>query len=199
MFSLVKAHRALKCSVVMNQFMRPCVKLPRLGPSIVQSRNTSGASFEDIKVVSNPDGEVSIQEPARDGSFTTKQAGSNERDEFWRKIPVWEGVDAENFLSYRWTVSFDIRSYTRISMCAKTRNVLQIANLVQGPEKLHKFLVSVLPEDIPLDSGGGQTQPRDAFIADVFAGVSAATMAVRMTYGLVCSKKMMLIELLILD
>ena len=26
-------------------------------------------------------------------------------DEFWRKVPVWEHVDASEFLSYRWSVS----------------------------------------------------------------------------------------------
>lgn len=28
-----------------------------------------------------------------------------DRDEFWRKIPVWADVTAKDFLSYRWSVS----------------------------------------------------------------------------------------------
>lgn len=106
MFSLAKAHRALKHSVVMNQFTRPQGKLPRLMPSIIQHRNTSGISFDDVKTTPNLDSEGSIQEPAQDGSI--------KREEFWRKIPIWEGVDAKNFMSYRWTVSFDIWSYPDI-------------------------------------------------------------------------------------
>lgn len=27
------------------------------------------------------------------------------RDEFWRKVPIWENVSAADFLSYRWGVS----------------------------------------------------------------------------------------------
>jgi hypothetical protein len=103
MFSLAKAHRALKHSVVMNQFTRPPGKLPRLVPCIIQHRNTSGVSFDDVKATPNLDSEGSIQEPAQDGSI--------QREEFWRRIPIWEGVDAKNFMSYRWTVSFDIWSY----------------------------------------------------------------------------------------
>ena len=28
-----------------------------------------------------------------------------DRDEFWRKVPVWADVTAKDFLSYRWSVS----------------------------------------------------------------------------------------------
>lgn len=30
------------------------------------------------------------------------------RDEFWRKVPLWENVSTEDFLSYRWGVSLSI-------------------------------------------------------------------------------------------
>ena len=28
------------------------------------------------------------------------------KDEFWRKVPVWQNLSADDFLSYRWSVSF---------------------------------------------------------------------------------------------
>ena len=28
-----------------------------------------------------------------------------DRDEFWRKVPIWADVTAKDFLSYRWSVS----------------------------------------------------------------------------------------------
>ncbi|KAK4173052.1 putative L-lysine 2,3-aminomutase [Triangularia setosa] len=82
-----------------------------------------------------------------------------DRDEFWREVPVWENVSAQDFLSYRWS----------------------IANTVQGTAKLFKFLQAVVPEEVPLDELGTQMQSRDEFIADVMEGVAAATMAIRMT------------------
>ncbi|KAK3330414.1 hypothetical protein B0H66DRAFT_61239 [Apodospora peruviana] len=81
-----------------------------------------------------------------------------DREEFWRKVPVWEKVSAEEFLSYRWS----------------------IANTVQGTAKLLKFLQAVVPEQVPLDRSG-QMQTREEFIKDVLDGVTAATMAIRMT------------------
>ncbi|KAK4682173.1 hypothetical protein QC764_113090 [Podospora pseudoanserina] len=82
-----------------------------------------------------------------------------DRDEFWREVPVWENVSAKDFLSYRWSV----------------------ANTVQGTAKLFKFLHAVVPEEVPLNELGTQMQSRDEFIADVMEGVAAATMAIRMT------------------
>ncbi|KAK3362968.1 hypothetical protein B0T25DRAFT_562009 [Lasiosphaeria hispida] len=81
------------------------------------------------------------------------------RDEFWRKVPVWQDVSADEFLSYRWSV----------------------ANTVQGSAKLLKFLQAVVPELVPLDKSGTQMQTREEFIKDVLDGVTAATMAIRMT------------------
>ncbi|KAK1781095.1 hypothetical protein QBC45DRAFT_406740 [Copromyces sp. CBS 386.78] len=82
-----------------------------------------------------------------------------DRDEFWRKVPVWADVTAKDFLSYRWSV----------------------ANTVQGTAKLFKFLQAMVPEEVPLDKLGMQMQSRDEFIKDVLDGVAAATMAIRMT------------------
>ncbi|KAK4189724.1 putative L-lysine 2,3-aminomutase [Podospora australis] len=86
-------------------------------------------------------------------------AGDQDRDEFWRKVPVWENISAKDFLSYRWSV----------------------ANTVQGSTKLLRFLQAVIPEEVPLDESGTRMQVRDEFIADVMGGVAAATMSIRMT------------------
>ena len=51
--------------------------------------------------------------------------------------------------------------------------------MVQNQQQLFKFLQAVLPEEVPYDSTRMQT--RDEFIEDVFEGITAATMAVRMT------------------
>ncbi|KAK0633454.1 hypothetical protein B0T14DRAFT_561051 [Immersiella caudata] len=81
------------------------------------------------------------------------------RDEFWRKVAVWENVSADEFLSYRWSVT----------------------NTVQGTAKLLKFLQAVVPETVPLDKSSTKVQTREEFITDVLDGVTAATMAIRMT------------------
>ncbi|KAK4150556.1 hypothetical protein C8A00DRAFT_17943 [Chaetomidium leptoderma] len=71
------------------------------------------------------------------------------RDEFWRKVPVWRDVSAREFLSHAWS--------------------------------LYKFLHAVLPDEVPYDKCSSRTQTRDEFIQDVFEGITAATMSVRMT------------------
>ncbi|KAM7193699.1 hypothetical protein V8F33_007633 [Rhypophila sp. PSN 637] len=81
------------------------------------------------------------------------------RDEFWRKVPVWENISPTEFLSYRWGV----------------------ANTVQGTAKLFKFLQTVVPDEVPVDALKTQMQSRDEFIKDVLDGVTAATMAIRLT------------------
>jgi lysine 2,3-aminomutase len=54
--------------------------------------------------------------------------------------------------------------------------------MVQNQQQLFKFLQAVLPEEVPYDqSGNTRMQTRDEYIEDVFEGITAATMAVRMT------------------
>lgn len=59
--------------------------------------------------------------------------------------------------------------------------MLQVANTVQGTPKLLKFLQAVVPEEVPYDKSGKQMRTRDEFIKDVLDGVTAATMAIRIT------------------
>ncbi|KAK5654966.1 hypothetical protein OQA88_6724 [Cercophora sp. LCS_1] len=86
-------------------------------------------------------------------------ANTEDRDEFWRKVPVWKDVSAEQFLSYHWGVS----------------------NTVQTSDKLKRFLDAVIPDHVPLDKSGTQTMSREEFVQDVMDGVAAATMSIRMT------------------
>lgn len=110
------------------------------------------------------------------------------QDEFWRKTKIWADVPAKDFLSYRWSVS--VNPYACLTMhnrtsCLKltlTFFYLQVANTVQGGPKLRKFLTAVLPDHVPLDRSGSVMQTRDELINDVFEGVTAATMAIRITY-----------------
>lgn len=53
--------------------------------------------------------------------------------------------------------------------------------MVETKPQLLRFLEAVLPEEVPYEKPSGQTQSRDDFIRDVFEGITAATMAVRMT------------------
>lgn len=67
-----------------------------------------------------------------------------------------------------------------VEQCLPTE-LSQIANTVQGGPKLLKFLNAVLPETVPYDEEGTRMQTRDELVKDVFDGVTAATMAIRMT------------------
>lgn len=53
--------------------------------------------------------------------------------------------------------------------------------MVETKPQLFKFLETTLPEEVPYDKSGTRMQTRDEFIQDVFEGITAATMAVRMT------------------
>jgi lysine 2,3-aminomutase len=54
--------------------------------------------------------------------------------------------------------------------------------LVQTKKQLYSFLEAVVPEEVPYDkSRSGRTQTRAEFIQDVDNGITAATMAIRMT------------------
>lgn len=104
------------------------------------------------------------------------------RDEFWRKVAIWENVSADDFLSYRWSVSCSLflLLICHFGHCV-TLNRMQVANTVQGTAKLSRFLQAVIPETVPFDKSSSQVQTREEFIKDVLDGVTAATMAIRMT------------------
>ena len=84
-------------------------------------------------------------------------------EEYWRKVPPWESVTKEEFLSYRW----------------------QIANTIEKKEKLLSWLASVIPATLPTaaisDPRLVQIKTRDDFLADVEDGMRLAPMSVRLT------------------
>jgi len=134
-------------------------------PRILAGTLPTAPGLEPRPPIDFPPPELSGPDPNREGPQpgTTAQPQASEiprdRDEFWRNVPVWKDVTAQEFLSYRWSVS----------------------NTVQGTGKLLKFLQAVVPEQVPLDQSTSQMQTREEFIRDVLDGVSAATMAIRMT------------------
>ncbi|KAJ3930988.1 MAG: hypothetical protein NXY57DRAFT_897034 [Lentinula lateritia] len=85
------------------------------------------------------------------------------REPYWYKIPIWKDVTETEFLDYSW----------------------QIANTVQGKEKLVRFLHTILPEEIPYDEDAPEPlrhiRTRDVFIQDVLNGISLAPMSIRIT------------------
>lgn len=54
----------------------------------------------------------------------------------------------------------------------------QTANTVEKDWQLHKFLLSVLPDEVP---NGAETQSKEQLIDDVFLGMMEARMSVRIT------------------
>ncbi|KAJ4424812.1 hypothetical protein N0V82_000531 [Gnomoniopsis sp. IMI 355080] len=84
---------------------------------------------------------------------------SQRGEEFWRRVSVFKNVAASEFLSYQWS----------------------IANTVQGKPKLWKFLHAVLPDMVPYGKGFVQSQSKEDLIEDIFEGVDASTMAIRVT------------------
>ncbi|KAK3936076.1 hypothetical protein QBC46DRAFT_37672 [Diplogelasinospora grovesii] len=118
-------------------------------PVIVPGKPFPGAKV--TSTVMSRDREINVVHPVA-------TAIARDRDEFWRKVPIWQDVSAKDFLSYRWSV----------------------LNTVQGSAKLLRFLTAVVPDQVP-GKEPGTMQTREEFIKDVFDGVTAATMAIRMT------------------
>ena len=58
---------------------------------------------------------------------------------------------------------------------------IQISNTMQGEAKLHRFLRSVVPEEIPHENHVAGSQTQENFIQDIFEGIAASSMAVRIT------------------
>ncbi|ROV89958.1 hypothetical protein VMCG_10121 [Cytospora schulzeri] len=81
------------------------------------------------------------------------------RDEFWRRVPVFQNVSTSDFISYRWSIK----------------------NTVQGSESLYHFLKAVVPEEVPFDEEHTRTQTKEDFLLDVIDGVNSSTMSIRIT------------------
>ena len=134
------------------------------------------------------DEEYKLPTPFRDGFRSESALGAHpvasaiprNRDEFWHKVPVWQNVSVTDFLSYRWSVSQGLNPNMSVDRSVTSVRP-QISNTVQGAAKLLRFLQAVVPDLVPLDKSRTQMQTREEFIKDVLDGVTAATMAIRMT------------------
>ncbi|KAJ3974968.1 hypothetical protein EV361DRAFT_959836 [Lentinula raphanica] len=85
------------------------------------------------------------------------------KEPYWQKLAVWKDINEVDFLDYNW----------------------QVANTVQGKDKLARFLYAALPEDIPYDEDAPESlrhiRTRDMFVQDVLGGISIAPMSIRIT------------------
>ena len=156
------------------------------------NRASAPSFFNHLPRASSPtptkNEEYKLPTPFRDGLRPESTVGANpvasaiprNRDEFWRKVPVWQDVSAADFLSYRWSVSQLLNPNMSVDH-GVTSAWLQVSNTVQGTTKLLRFLQAVVPDLVPLDKSRTQMQTREEFIKDVLDGVTAATMAIRMT------------------
>ncbi|CAK7241477.1 MAG: hypothetical protein STHCBS139747_002939 [Sporothrix thermara] len=119
---------------------------PRMAPASMAAAAAQPAPLQDL-----------VDKPAAPATLVC--------EEFWRKIPVWKDVPAEDFLSYAWGIK----------------------HTVQGEAKLASFLEQVLPDQVPMDDldnvncQGALMQTREELVADVVDGIKTATMSTRMT------------------
>ncbi|KAL1893462.1 hypothetical protein Cpir12675_004070 [Ceratocystis pirilliformis] len=129
---------------------------------------TNGSKDVPEPTLPQPPALLPLETPKIEVSLpTTVKSPLEHPDQFWRKIPMWKNVGTGEFLNYRWGT----------------------ANVVQGNPKLLKFLTSTLPLTLPKvpslpsapQAPDGATETREELIEDIFAGISAATMAIRMT------------------
>lgn len=105
-------------------------------------------------------------------------------EEFWRNVPVYRDVSSKEFLSYSWSVSdFPNMPMVHFSLAC----VVFLANLALGKQtknavdshhRLYNFLNSVVPDEIP---DGAGTQSKEEFMEDVYDGIKASTMSLRIT------------------
>ncbi|KXH40924.1 L-lysine 2,3-aminomutase [Colletotrichum simmondsii] len=104
--------------------------------------------------------ETAVEEPMyHDHVEDVSTSDRGRRDEFWRKIPWWQDISTEDFLSYRWSSR----------------------NMVERLPKLRGFLDATLPEYIPVRGSSSEMEPRNELVNDVLAGIKKATMSVRLT------------------
>ncbi|ORY56694.1 uncharacterized protein BCR38DRAFT_355489 [Pseudomassariella vexata] len=84
-------------------------------------------------------------------------------DEFWRQIPMWRDVSVDQFTSYAWSKKNIVEHHKR-----------------SRSENLQGILRVVLPDSVPCDSSPNKLQRREELIEDVFQGIAASTMSLRL-------------------
>jgi hypothetical protein len=109
-------------------------------------------------------------------------------EQYWRKIPRWNGTTVDQFLSHKWQVRRPLTIlYYLILYSLLMYYVQQMSNAVQSPKALYELLRTVLPDTIPpgIDSTPvmcyDDIHTPDDFIARVKEGVRRAPMAIRLS------------------
>ncbi|KAH6646477.1 hypothetical protein BKA67DRAFT_664313 [Truncatella angustata] len=83
--------------------------------------------------------------------------------EFWRKIPMWKDVSADQFMSWSWSQKHHVQLHTR-----------------SNPDRFRSLISELVPDHVPFDKSIGQMQSKEEFIDDVLAGFACSTMSVRL-------------------
>lgn len=105
-------------------------------------------------------------------------------EEFWRNVPVYRDVSSKEFLSYSWSVSdfpSVFGSHFQLACVVFLANLdfgKQTNNAIDSHHRLNRFLNSVVPDEIP---DGAGTQSKEEFMEDVYDGMKASTMSLRIT------------------
>lgn len=159
--------------------------LPRQKLVLPQQRSLA-AQVEDK--ATRPSDERPAHEVPKDESFNTHHPVATAvswGEEFWRKVPVYSNVSSKEFLSYRWSVS-DVPNTSNplyqpacLSQLTNSTHGEQTNNNVDSHQRLNQFLNSVVPDEIPYGAG---TQSKEQFMDDVYYGMKAATMSLRVTH-----------------
>lgn len=85
----------------------------------------------------------------------------DEKPHYWTHVPLWDSITPKEFIS----------------------NTFQIKNSVRSTRELERFLLAVLPEQLPTSENPAlqHLKTRDDFIRDAKAGLEIASMEVRLT------------------
>ncbi|KAI4596248.1 hypothetical protein KJ359_005755 [Pestalotiopsis sp. 9143b] len=137
--------------------------ISRVGQSIA-SRDISSSSAKQAHEAAMPESRLNAFIPPFMLNGNAQPKNEAEADEFWRKIPIWKDVPAEQFMSWSWGMRNDVQFHKK-----------------SDPLMFRSFIGQIVPDFIPLDKVSGRMQSRDEFIDDIFAGFACSAMSVRMT------------------
>ncbi|KAF7524283.1 hypothetical protein G7054_g11458 [Neopestalotiopsis clavispora] len=143
----------------------PFVSLPNLirTSQRLSSRGISSSSVKHAAEVAMPKLKLDEAFSPFMGNMKSSAQPEPKLDEFWRKIPMWKDVSAEQFMSYSWSMRNDIKFHRK-----------------SNPIAFRRLIGGLVPDYIPMDKDSGRMQSRDEFIDDIFDGFACSTMSVRM-------------------
>ncbi|KAK5989454.1 L-lysine 2,3-aminomutase [Cladobotryum mycophilum] len=150
----------------MYLFVRRSASLPIKQRLSLRFSRTLATAQPHISLESIPDANGNLLGGAISSSLHVSFSQSIETEEpYWKQIPKWKDVSAEQFISHKW----------------------QMGNTVQSEKALYEFLKTVLPSTIPpqrdMDPHLRITDVHtpEQFISRVQDGIKRAPMAVRLS------------------